>query len=97
VNLGGFASEIYRASLYDFYGRYYYTITAVNQFGESVASSEVSMTWGRAVVSDFDGNRVSDPAVFRPSTGEWYILRSGPRTGMRYVWGGDGDVRSERR
>jgi hypothetical protein len=48
---------------------------------------------GRRVVptSDYDVDGRSDPAIFRPETGTWYLLRSS--TGGKAVpWGVAGDV-----
>ena len=40
--------------------------------------------------SDFEGDRVGDVGVFRPATGEWFIL--GSSVGQTYVWGGGNDI-----
>lgn len=43
-----------------------------------------------SVPADFDGDGVMDPAVFRPSTGDWYYL--GSSVGVRQInWGLAGD------
>jgi hypothetical protein len=42
--------------------------------------------------SDFDGDGVSDTAVFRPSTGNWFILNSGSNTFRIETWGQNGDI-----
>lgn len=41
---------------------------------------------------DFDGDGRSDLAVFRPSTNDWYILRSSDWTMFHSAFGADGDV-----
>lgn len=41
---------------------------------------------------DYDGDGMVDVAVFRPSTGGWFIVRSSTGTGMAYVWGNSGDT-----
>ncbi len=42
--------------------------------------------------ADFDGDGTSDISVFRPSTGEWFILNSGTGTFSTFAWGQSGDV-----
>lgn len=42
--------------------------------------------------SDFDGDGVSDAAVFRPSTGNWFILNSGSNTFRIEQFGSNGDI-----
>jgi hypothetical protein len=54
--------------------------------------------WGTSedvpVPADYDGDDTGDIAVFRPSTGHWFILKSS--TGFTawdtYQWGTAGDV-----
>ena len=40
-------------------------------------------------VNDFDGNGTTDVAVFRPSTGSWYLRTPTPSV---VAWGQDGDI-----
>jgi uncharacterized delta-60 repeat protein len=42
--------------------------------------------------SDFDGDGNSDIAVFRPSTGEWFILRSSDNAVSIFQFGVSGDI-----
>jgi uncharacterized repeat protein (TIGR03803 family) len=74
--------------------RYYYIVTAVNAFGESVRSYEVSITAGRATRGDFDGDGKTDVAVYRPVGGQWHILQSTSmfQADASYQWGLSTDV-----
>ena len=40
---------------------------------------------------DFDGDRISDPSLFRPATGEWFAAGSGGGL-VRIPWGAPGDI-----
>lgn len=42
--------------------------------------------------SDFDGDGTSDTAIFRPSTGSWFILNSGTNTVTAVGFGQNGDI-----
>jgi uncharacterized repeat protein (TIGR03803 family) len=71
--------------------RYYYVVSAINRFGESVASYEVSIIT-RAIEGDFDGDGKTDVTLFRPSTGIWYTRYSSTGTGAFSQWGLSEDV-----
>ena len=44
------------------------------------------------VPGDYDGDGKTDVAVFGPSTGIWYILKSRAHASAIYQWGLSGDV-----
>lgn len=44
------------------------------------------------MTGDFDGDGKDDIAIFRPSTGEWYILDEGISGVNSEVWGQSGDI-----
>jgi uncharacterized repeat protein (TIGR03803 family) len=72
--------------------RYYYTVTAVNAFGESLASYEVSVTAGRGTATDFTGDGRSDAVVYRPATGDWYVKPTDDSPSRVFRYGAGGDV-----
>lgn len=53
---------------------------------------DVEISSALAQSSDFDGDGVTDSAVFRPSTGAWYILQSSNNTLRVDFFGTNGDV-----
>lgn len=70
---------------------YYYLVSAISPT-DSANSNEVAIRLGRgAVISDFDGDRKTDVAIFRPSTGQWFVRQSGTNTLVTLVWGGGAD------
>ena len=46
------------------------------------------------VPGDYDGDARTDLAIYRPSTGAWYVLRSSSQftQGIGYAWGAGVDV-----
>ena len=58
--------------------RYYFAVQACSATGCSDYSAEVSTLVGASAVlpTSFDGDSATDIAVFRPSTGLWYVRKS---------------------
>jgi sugar lactone lactonase YvrE len=74
---------------------YYYVVSAVYGFTESGNSNEASIRLTRSAPgSDYDSDGKADLALYRPSTGYWYILYSGANYGNygAYKWGLSTDV-----
>jgi hypothetical protein len=59
---------------------------------EPVSSYQFGIDGDVPTQADFDGDGRTDTAVFRPSTGVWYILRSSNNSFVITQWGVNGDV-----
>ena len=61
----------------------------------NVSSIPFGAPGDQPLVGDFDGDGKSDPAVFRPSTGDWWYAASSAGNAHRAVhWGQAGDLPS---
>jgi hypothetical protein len=56
------------------------------------ALARYSVAAPHSTVCDYDGDGKTDIAVWRPSEGTWYIIRSSTGTGMTQYLGGAGDI-----
>jgi len=72
--------------------------TTMSVPAQANAATETTLfyVWGMngdiPVPGDFDGDRTTDIAVFRPSTGVWQILYSSNGTSAFQQWGLTGDI-----
>jgi len=59
------------------------------------SGQKITTAWGKdgdvPVIGDYDGEGKTDTAIWRPSTGEWWIKQSNGAV-VTKVWGQNGDV-----
>lgn len=67
-----------------------------NWVGTSSTGNPINIAWGQAgdiaTPGDFDGDNIVDQAVFRPSTGVWYIRQSSNGQPSIVPFGATGDL-----
>jgi hypothetical protein len=67
-------------------------VTIVNPDGQALTGMVLFTPPFVRVPGDFDHDGNADVAVFRPSTGIWYVLQSSTGTGAFYQWGLSSDI-----
>lgn len=72
-------------------GSYYLAIYGIDDDNADFTYN-IEISRSLAAPSDFDGDGQTDSAVFRPSTGAWYILQSATNTLRVDFFGTNGDV-----
>ena len=68
---------------------YFFAVTAYNSLFESDYSMELAVDFDGDATVDFDGDATADVAIYRPSSGAWFILPSS--TGSYYAVGFGGN------
>ncbi|HEX8734340.1 MAG TPA: FG-GAP-like repeat-containing protein [Pyrinomonadaceae bacterium] len=63
-----------------------------NPAGALIVETEFGLTDDKIVPADYDGDRKTDVAVFRPSDGNWYILQSANNSIAAVHFGQNGDA-----
>jgi hypothetical protein len=86
ANIGAVCQTVQVSAVPEAYGREVHNATVV-----------VNALWNRPpergnTVGDYNGDGQTDRAVFRPSTGEWWIQYYRTNATAKYTWGQAGDV-----
>lgn len=66
---------------------YFYYRGSLNDPNGNITTLQWGMSGDRPVMGDYDGDGKQDAAVFRPSTGLWYILQSSDAQVRYESWG----------
>jgi hypothetical protein len=61
----------------------------VNAFDDFIYGEPRAIAHGTA---DFDGDAGTDVSIFRPSTGQWFLIRGGGLPAIVVQWGEPGDI-----
>ncbi len=69
----------------------WYTLNGSNPGRGSVKTGLWGVAGDIPAVGDWDGDDIDDYAIWRPSTGEWFVLRSGGGV-LVQQWGLNGDI-----
>jgi hypothetical protein len=75
-------------------GPFYIAIDGYSSPNTPTATGNIVLTWAETrgtIASDFDGDRQTDFAIFRPSTGAWYNLSSIDGSFTAALWGVETD------
>jgi len=73
-------------------GQSYFFYRPSSQPGENFRSIAWGATGDKPLVGDFDGDGRLDAAIFRQSTGQWYILRSSDNQVINQQFGASTDI-----
>lgn len=57
-----------------------------------ISFEKYDLSKSATAVSDFDGDGITDTAVFRPNLGQWFVLRSTDNSLLSATFGQNGDV-----
>lgn len=87
--VGGAGSSFWACTLY---GNSVISVGDTGAFmSQDFIITENRLTPEASVGSDFDGDAISDMSVFRPSSGQWFVLNSSNATFTASSWGSSGD------